>query len=573
MRINFAHIFSYICSHWPFHTNLTITAATEQTTMTSPKAKEDDDKQQEEEQEQQSTPSFVECRGLRYALPYEAVSKPTFLKHVLDNANEPPLATALGRLYRRQRGTQDAEQAAAYWQAEIDAGRVEWRTAKKSREDPWNWHSVNNINANNDDNDNDDDNTQDRGTTTVVMAQPGMSVRFRQHVHEKVVPALTNARIPILYNDDHLVVIHKPAGLAVVDETGGRGVNALLTAVAAQLSQQQLVLTPAHRLDKAVSGVLLLGKSPSQAAKLLQTIQTDPKVRKRYIARCCRRQDDDASTATFSTPNDTAQTSFTTLSKQNDDFSTEPFVVTVDLKWQDWQRRSVPCTAAQSAQRSKDRTAHAKGQAARRAKKRARAMALRGGDGGNKNATEEVVTGDDKDDKDNVETTTKPTLHTTIFRRLGPPLPDGTILVECQPVTGYRHQIRAHLAALGWPVVHDAAYGGNGVVAINKDDVTQLRAYVDDDVGTLHRFLTAPAVWRPWCNKCQWTRRVLSSQQQQSSRDNNGNDDDDNNNNNKPIIVQEGGIWLHSHCYVLPSHNLHVVATLPDWAKDANAFL
>ena len=103
-----------------------------------------------------------------------------------------------------------------------------------------------------------------------------------------------------------------------------------------------------------------------------------------------------------------------------------------------------------------------------------------------------------------------------------------TILVLCQPRTGYRHQIRAHLAALGWPIANDVTYGGTG-----DNDKSRLQAYVDDDEGTLRRALLDPAVQRDWCPKCHWVKRQILS------TDNNNDD----NVTSSPIYV-DGPIWL-----------------------------
>ncbi|MGH9180187.1 MAG: RluA family pseudouridine synthase, partial [Acidimicrobiales bacterium] len=45
-----------------------------------------------------------------------------------------------------------------------------------------------------------------------------------------------------------------------------------------------------------------------------------------------------------------------------------------------------------------------------------------------------------------------------VVQRFGRPVP--TTLVECRLETGRTHQVRVHLAAIGHPLVGDAAYGG-----------------------------------------------------------------------------------------------------------------
>ncbi len=45
----------------------------------------------------------------------------------------------------------------------------------------------------------------------------------------------------------------------------------------------------------------------------------------------------------------------------------------------------------------------------------------------------------------------------TIFKKIK--YKDGSSLVECMPVTGRQHQIRAHLKHLGYPIVNDPVYG------------------------------------------------------------------------------------------------------------------
>ena len=67
-----------------------------------------------------------------------------------------------------------------------------------------------------------------------------------------------------LYEDDEVLVLNKPAGLAV---QGGaktpRHIDRLLSAWGEGLDRPRLT----HRLDRDTSGVLVLGKTPAAAAK------------------------------------------------------------------------------------------------------------------------------------------------------------------------------------------------------------------------------------------------------------------------------------------------------------------
>ena len=73
------------------------------------------------------------------------------------------------------------------------------------------------------------------------------------------------ARSLVLYEDDEVLALNKPSGLAVQGGTKThKHIDRLLSAWGEGLERPRLV----HRLDRDTSGVLLLGKSPSAAARL-----------------------------------------------------------------------------------------------------------------------------------------------------------------------------------------------------------------------------------------------------------------------------------------------------------------
>lgn len=93
--------------------------------------------------------------------------------------------------------------------------------------------------------------------------------------------APSTAPLEVLHEDDDLVFIHKPAG-TLVHRGWGDDALPLLQRLRDQLG---LRLHPAHRLDRATSGVLCFAKSPSVAAALQEQF-AGREVAKRYLALC-----------------------------------------------------------------------------------------------------------------------------------------------------------------------------------------------------------------------------------------------------------------------------------------------
>ena len=94
-------------------------------------------------------------------------------------------------------------------------------------------------------------------------------------------PVLEAAPLPVLFQDEHLVVVHKPAGW-LVHRTG---LDAGETRFVLQTLRDQLGrhVYPVHRLDKGTSGVLIMALSSDMARALSQTFECHA-VDKQYVA-------------------------------------------------------------------------------------------------------------------------------------------------------------------------------------------------------------------------------------------------------------------------------------------------
>lgn len=94
-------------------------------------------------------------------------------------------------------------------------------------------------------------------------------------------PSDPTNHLPVLYEDDHLIAVHKPSGLFVHRSEADRSVTDFV--LQRVRNQVKAFVFPVHRLDRATSGLLLLAKDRQTAAELGQLFE-DREVSKIYQA-------------------------------------------------------------------------------------------------------------------------------------------------------------------------------------------------------------------------------------------------------------------------------------------------
>jgi len=104
--------------------------------------------------------------------------------------------------------------------------------------------------------------------------------------------------LEILYEDDHLAIINKPAGIIVSGNKLKTIANALPTALKPSTEPDALDRPqPAHRLDYPTSGVLLIGKTSSTLTALNKLFEVKA-IEKVYYAITIGKMQDEGTLAT-----------------------------------------------------------------------------------------------------------------------------------------------------------------------------------------------------------------------------------------------------------------------------------
>ncbi|WP_282937104.1 RluA family pseudouridine synthase [Paenibacillus sp. RC67] len=109
-----------------------------------------------------------------------------------------------------------------------------------------------------------------------------IEVRMLQEESEDILPQ--DLPISILYEDEHLLVLNKAAGM-IVHPTHGHYVNTLANGVVYYWQQkgQSFRFRPIHRLDQETSGTLAVAKNPFVHQQVSEQMQAH-QVKKEYIA-------------------------------------------------------------------------------------------------------------------------------------------------------------------------------------------------------------------------------------------------------------------------------------------------
>lgn len=223
------------------------------------------------------------------------------------------------------------------------------------------------------------------------------------HRHEPPVHLAKGSGAGLVHQEtDDFVVVDKPASLPV--HPSGLYHHNSLTVLLAKEHKALPLLYPVHRLDRLTSGLLLLAKSAAHAKQVGEEISSR-NVRKHYVARV-----HGAFPSSMDNPSEVKEAVASAFPVASQDERVQLTREQVDGKW--FWRMNAPLGRA-------DATGNVRG------------------------VTLET-------DSQHAE---------TLFRRLRTIEGTDESLIECRPLTGRTHQIRAHLQHLGFPIVNDPIYG------------------------------------------------------------------------------------------------------------------
>lgn len=118
--------------------------------------------------------------------------------------------------------------------------------------------------------------------TTATYIKGGECIRLSISEKDRAKKKL-NFPLHVLFEDDYLAMIHKPAGILVSGNKFKTIANALDQNIHKSNLPDQTTPQPIHRLDYATSGILLVGKT-SSSIRVLNKLFENRKIEKTYYA-------------------------------------------------------------------------------------------------------------------------------------------------------------------------------------------------------------------------------------------------------------------------------------------------
>lgn len=129
--------------------------------------------------------------------------------------------------------------------------------------------------------------------TTATMIKGGEIIRLTIPTHSSPNKQLVFP-LKVLYEDEYLAVIHKPAGILVSGNSFKTIANALTQNLSPSTQADATVSQPVHRLDYATTGLLLVGKTSSSIRELNKMFE-EKKIDKTYYAVTIGKMDEQGS--------------------------------------------------------------------------------------------------------------------------------------------------------------------------------------------------------------------------------------------------------------------------------------
>ena len=114
--------------------------------------------------------------------------------------------------------------------------------------------------------------------------------------------ALAQPEFPVIYEDVNLLVINKPAGIAVHEGKQVLKRHSVIGALESKYRDQGVSPRLVHRLDKDTSGVLLIAKDEQTAARLEAIFAGEKEAEKEYLCLLAGRLQDNHGRIDFALP-------------------------------------------------------------------------------------------------------------------------------------------------------------------------------------------------------------------------------------------------------------------------------